>query len=209
MQNNIIRKRNDGEPTILKNGKPEILYSGKIGAVVKLPVLLDKGDGYIEKDFQQFIRSPGVRVIAVQDNQILFTKEYRNELNSFDYRLPGGKVFDSFSEFSSYITDEKDVPLDSILATAKSELQEESAKDAHVFEHFKKSHSGASIDWDLHYIIARDIFDFTGEVKNEGEQIEAVIWKSFDEVEKMCLDGDIQEDRTVAALLQFIYKKQY
>jgi len=207
IQNNIIRQRNIDEPTVISNGKPEILFTGQIGAMVRLPVLLDTGNGYKEKDFQKFTRTPGVRVIAIKEDKILFTKEYRNELNSFDYRLPGGKVFDSFSEFSPYIIDEKEVPLELILETAKSELQEEAAKDAHIFEHFKKSHSGASIGWDLHYIIARNIFDFTDETKNEGEQIEAVVWKSFDEVKKMCLHGDIQEDRTVATLLQFIYKK--
>ncbi len=43
--------------------------------------------------FETAVRSPGVRLIIVKDNQMLITKEFRGELDDYDYRLPGGKVF--------------------------------------------------------------------------------------------------------------------
>lgn len=44
-------------------------------------------------------RPPGVRAIIInENNQILLSKEFRYELNTFDYRLPGGKVFDSIKK---------------------------------------------------------------------------------------------------------------
>lgn len=129
----IIRQRQKEEPTILKNGAPEILYKGFIAAMVKLPVLIDKGDGYLEKDFQRFIHPPGVRVIAIKDSKILLTKEFRHELNEFDYRLPGGKVFDSIEVFLLFVLTEKDVSENLIMYTARNELREEDSKNAQSF----------------------------------------------------------------------------
>jgi len=207
MENKIIRQRKEGEPTILSNGKPEILYSGQIGAMIRLPVLLDKGKGYIEKDFQRFTRTPGTRIIAIQDNKILLTKEFRHELKKFDYRIPGGKVFDSFEDYLPYVLEKKVIPEEIILEAGKKELQEEASINAQDFEIFKKSHSGASIEWDLYYIVASDISTFNEKTENEGEQIEEIVWKDFNKVKEMCLNGEILEDRTVANLLQFINKK--
>lgn len=37
-------------------------------------------------------RPPGIRALIVnEENQILLSKEFRYELNDWDYRLPGGK----------------------------------------------------------------------------------------------------------------------
>jgi hypothetical protein len=38
-------------------------------------------------------------MIITDGSRILITKEWRNEQNGFDYRLPGGKVFDSLREY--------------------------------------------------------------------------------------------------------------
>lgn len=206
MPNKIIRQREEGEPTVLPNGKPEIVSSGKFGALLRLPVLIDRGDGYFEMDFEQFKRTPGVRVIALQEKNILLTKEFRQELNDFDYRLPGGKVFDSLDAFLPYITEEKPVEDEHIIAKAKDELKEEASKTAQELSIFKKSHCGTTMVWDLHYVVAKGVSDFTEETENEGEQVEEVVWKSFEEVQEMCLNGIISEDRTVATLLQFIKK---
>lgn len=206
MKVDIVRQRNEGEPTVLKNGAPEIIFEGHIGAMVKLPVLIDMGMGYFEKDFQKFVRPPGVRIIAVEDKKILFTKEFRHELNDFDYRLPGGKIFDSLDIFLPYITEEKEVEEKYILSAAFNELKEEASKIAKEFNIFKKSHSGASVGWDLHYVIAKNISDFLSDTKNEGEQIEEIVWKSFDDVQQMCFEGVIKEGRTAAVLMQFIHK---
>ena len=208
MPSNIIRQRNEGESTILSDGEAEILYKGNIGALLRMPMLVDRGHGYIKKDFQKFVRTPGVRIIAIEDEKILLTKEFRHELNDFDYRLPGGKVFDAFDDFLPYMTTGKEIPHEQILKAARAELQEEASKDSKSLTILKNSHSGASIGWDLYYIVAQDITDFKDETENEGEQIESVEWKSFSEVEEMCLDGEISEDRTAATLLQFIHRQK-
>ena len=99
----IIRSRNPDEPKIMPNGEPIIFSEGRIGAIVKFPVLVDEGEGYVEKTFEKFVRSPGTRIIAVRDNTIYLQKEARMEQNgAFDWRLPGGKVVDTFEEYKQY-----------------------------------------------------------------------------------------------------------
>lgn len=54
-----------------------------------------------QKVFEFARRSPGTRLIILNDkHEILITKEYRSELEKFDYRLPGGKVFDTLVEYN-------------------------------------------------------------------------------------------------------------
>ena len=52
--------------------------------------------------FEVAKRAPWVRLIIInKDNKILLSKEYRTELEEFDYRLPWWKVFDSKEERKS------------------------------------------------------------------------------------------------------------
>ena len=51
--------------------------------------------------FEKARRSPGTRLLITSpDHNILLTREYRGEIGGWDYRLPGGKVFDSLEEYS-------------------------------------------------------------------------------------------------------------
>src|ERR1035437_4570891 len=86
--------------------KEEIRYKGKIFEVVSEPVEID-GKTF---EFEKVRRSPGVRLIIGdgQDN-ILLTREFRRELSRFDYRLPGGKVFDSLDEFNNFRQSKGDI----------------------------------------------------------------------------------------------------
>ena len=79
--------------------KEEIRYKGKLFEVVSEPVEID-GKTFA---FEKVRRSPGVRLI-IGDGQgnIMLTREFRRELSEFDYRLPGGKVFDSLDEFNKF-----------------------------------------------------------------------------------------------------------
>ncbi|MEI6117757.1 MAG: hypothetical protein WCP92_00380 [bacterium] len=50
-------------------------------------------------------RSPGVRLIICDGDKILITNEFRKEVNTDDYRLPGGKVFDTLKEYNEHKND--------------------------------------------------------------------------------------------------------
>ena len=198
----IVRQRKSDEPKIKQNGKPFIHSEGRIGAIVKYPMLVDNSDGYGEMNFEKFSRPPGTRTIAIKDNKIFLQKERRFELGGFDWRLPGGKVFDNFEEYKPYIDDE--VPQEKIVTGAKSELKEEAEIEAENWEVIDKKACGSTVDWDLYYLVARDITEGVEIDHHEAEEIEERGWFSFGEVEEMCKKGKIQEGRTVAVLLKFL-----
>jgi len=167
-------------------------------------MLVDMGQGFIEKKFERFVRPPGTRIIAIKENKIYLQKEHRLETNNaFDWRLPGGKVIDSFAEFKEFIG--KEIPQDLIFAAGKKELQEEAKLDCETMELFKKSSCGASVEWDLYYLVAKNIQTHEHE-HNEGEEIVDGKWFSSEEILAMCDLGEIDEDRTVAVLHQLIRK---
>lgn len=187
---------------VIPNGEPKILSEGKLGAIVGFPMLVDTGDGHTEKMFERFVRPPGTRIIAIRENRIFLQQEHRLETkNEFDWRLPGGKVVDSFLEYKEYLN--KKIPEETIIEAGKRELQEEAKLTSNKITIFKKSSCGASVEWDLYYLIAEDVEDFKND-HNEGEEIIDGKWFSYDEIEVMCIKGEIDEDRTVATLYQYI-----
>jgi ADP-ribose pyrophosphatase len=202
----IIRKRNESERMIIPNGKPEIIARGKLGAIVGFPMLVEQGEGYVEKVFERFVRPPGTRIIAIENKKIYLQKEHRLESNNeFDWRLPGGKVFDRFEEYEKYIGEQ--IPEEIILSAGKKELLEEAKMVTEKISIYKKSTCGASVEWDLYYLFCENTKN-VNHTHHETEEIVDGKYFTFDEVKTMCLFGEIDEDRTVAILLKFINEKQ-
>lgn len=203
----IIRPRNEGERKIISNGELRIFAEGKLGAIVQFPMLVDTGSGYVEKIFERFARPPGTRIIAVRDGNIYLQKEHRLESNNeFDWRLPGGKVFDSFTEFRSFIG--KEVPLDTVLSAGHRELHEEACLECETLTLLKRSTCGASVEWDLYYLLATKVTS-TETTHDEGEEIIDGQWFSYEKVLDMCDSGEIDEDRTIAVLRSSVLKEKF
>lgn len=69
-------------------------------------------------------RPPGIRALIVNEKkEMLLSKEFRYELNDWDYRLPGGKVFDSLEEYKKAL--ENDTVMDGVIKTVPKEVLEE------------------------------------------------------------------------------------
>jgi len=203
MNKKIVRAREPHERKTIPNGDPKIAYEGRLGAIVEFPVLIDQGEGYVEKTYEHFVRPPGTRIIAVRDGKIYLQKEYRSETKTFDWRLPGGKVIDTFEEYKQHLG--KDIPMEIIIKAGSRELLEEAKLAAEGMKLFKKSSCGASVEWDLYYIVAEGIED-ASHAHDEGEEIVEGKWCAPDEILAMCASGEIGEDRTVSALYQYIQK---
>ena len=181
---------------LTKNGPEEIVYKGKIFEVVKQP--MKTGDKEIV--FEIARRAPGTRLIIIKDNKILITKEFRNEINGYDYRLPGGKVFDTLDEYEKHL--EEDIMPHAIEA-AKKECREETGLIARNIKHFTTTHAGATVVWDLFYFIIDDFEEIsTGQTLETGEDID-FDWYTFDGVKELCKNGNISEDRTLGVLFKF------
>ena len=184
----------------MEAAEQEILYTGKIFEIVRTKKKVR--DKTIV--FESARRAPGVRLLILKGNNLLISKEFRYELKGYDYRLAGGKVFDTLEEYDK--ASKKEILKHAELA-ARKECEEETGLRVDRIQLLEKTHAGATVDWDLYYFI---IDEFTengnGQKLEEGEIIETV-WKSFDEVRDMCLNRQIKEDRSVGVLLRFFLNK--
>ena len=182
-------------------------FKGKLVEVIDREFELFK-NGKIE-NFKIEIarRPPGVRLIIVKDQQMLLTKEFRSELEDWDYRIAGGKIFETLDEYLLFV-DNADLIIEKSLEAVKNEGLEEAGIIVKNQSLFYKSTSGATMEWDLYYYIVDD-FEIT-QKGNETEFAEIIYpeWHSFDEIIEMCLDGRIKEDRTIGVLLKFLFAKR-
>lgn len=120
-------------------------------------------------------RPPGVRAIILRDNRILLNREYRYEMEDWDYRLPGGKVFDSRVECDRCYSDSE--LWDTICQQLRNELREETDIEIHSAKFLGKDSFGFTIQWDLYYFLVEDFevnstFYDTDSQKSEFEFIE-------------------------------------
>lgn len=177
----------------------EIFAKGKMFELVHET----QSDGRV---FEVARRAPGVRLIIVNTEQkrILLTKEFRKELNAWDYRLPGGKVFDSLDEYEAF-RESGDSVLVAAERKARAEAREEAGIEIKELQFFKKSTLGATVEWDL-FVFASEQWAHhkDGQQLEAGEQVEADEWFSLDEARTMIIEGKMQEERIALILLQWI-----
>jgi ADP-ribose pyrophosphatase len=181
-------------------GKEKVIFSGSTFEIVEQPTRI----GDVIKNFEFARRSPGVRLLIIDGRKILLTREFRSELNDYDYRLPGGKVFNSMKEYRSALDKGEDI-LEHAKRAAKAECLEETGIAAKSIKHFLTSNAGATVTWDLFYFIVDD-FEESKQKLDLGEVIYPE-WKTFEEAKEMCLNGEVKEDRSVGVLLRFLLSR--
>lgn len=177
--------------------KQTVKYSGKIIQVIEEEKVIPNSNK--TKVFEIAKRSPGVRALIIKDGKMLLSKEYRYELGDYDYRLPGGKVFDKLNDYlacnDSYLEDKA---AKAVIKECYEEvgLKVKNPKLIHV------STAGATIIWNLYYY---EITEFEEDKQHleEGEIIN-FSWFDFEKVKLMCLDGKIKEDRSLGVILKYL-----
>ena len=175
----------------------KITHKGKLIEVVQEEV---QQNGKV-KTFEFARRSPGTRLIIYKDNNFLLTKEFRREIKDYDYRLPGGKVYDTLDEYNNALKSDVDI-IETAKKAAIKEAHEEVGIEVNDIYFIHKSICGATIVWDLFYFLVKD-FTKTNQHLEEGEDIQVEIF-SREEVKKMCLDGKIREERSALVLLRYL-----
>lgn len=174
--------------------QPEkVVYQGKIIEVVQ------QGN----REFAR--RSPGTRLIIRSGDKILLTKEYRSETGNYDYRLPGGKVFDTLEEYNRFLSTGQDI-LPQAIKAAKKEAREEVGIEVEEIAHLWTSINGATVVWDLLYFEVSKFKELEHLSLEEGENIKPE-WIPFEEAKQLALSGKMQEDRSVAVLLRYLTTK--
>lgn len=178
--------------------REEIFAKGKLFELVHQK----QDDGRV---FELARRAPGVRLIIhnLIEKKILLTKEFRRELGGWDYRLPGGKVFDSLDEFEAFRAKNNDI-LEAAKTKAIEEAQQEAGVEIAELDFYKKSVLGATVEWDLFVFEATNWqLSVDGQELEVGEKIEADNWMTYDEARNMALH-DMAEERIALILLQWL-----
>ncbi|MCK5040218.1 MAG: NUDIX hydrolase [Candidatus Aenigmarchaeota archaeon] len=182
------------------HGQPEVKYSGSIIEVLHQKMKI----GNEVRIFEKARRSPGVRIMIVENNRMLIIKEYRTELEDWDFRIPGGKVFDTLEDYKSALESGENM-LKMAVEAAKKEVLEETGLVVENINYFRTSGTGGpTVEWDMFYFVVDEFCESkNGQMLEHGENI-TCRWMNFEEVKKMCMDGTIKEDRTVANILRFV-----
>ena len=163
-----------------------------------------------EKGWEKASRAPGVRLILDDQaaGKILLTREFRTELDDYDFRLPGGKVFDSLTKYEAFRNTGADI-LEPATTKVIDETREETGYDITNPKFINKSTLGATVDWDLYVFAATEFTKRNdGQQLESGEQIETDLWFSYDEVRQKILDGAMQEERIALVLLRYVGQKE-
>ncbi len=182
------------------SGPEQIVYRGKIFELVQIPM----SDGKKSIIFERARRSPGTRLLITKKNKILLIKEFRYELNTIDFRLPGGKVFDTLEEYNLVKRGNKEISKEALKA-AKRECEEETGIKPQKIKLLEIAKAGATIEWDLYYFLITE-FKEKRQKLGLGEEIE-IEWKTIEEVKDLCINNKIAEIQSVGILLKYILKQ--
>lgn len=178
-----------------------VVGSGKIFSIVAYDV--DIGWG-VMKTFEKAVRSPGVRII-IENNVwgILLSKEFRYELWRVDYRLPGGKVFDSKDEYLSFLSFWGSME-DAVLKAAELEAQEEVGFRLNTISFLTKQACGATVEWDLYYVVSHSFDQAIGTQLEAWERVLWYDWYDKTSLYSMLEKWSVSEWRSASVLLQYI-----
>ena len=178
----------------------KIVFQGNMIEVIHETIISNGKEITLEKGR----RAPGVRlIIKTPENTFLISKEQRFSIG-LDYRLPGGKVFDSLIEYNQFLVEQKSP--EEILTKARDAAIKEGIEEAGIrptaIELLTISKCGGSFEWDLYYFLVT-AYETVGQQLEEHEKIE-VMEVSLQELKNLALEGSMQEDRSVAVLLKYI-----
>jgi hypothetical protein len=179
----------------------EILYQGKMFEVIKF----SPKPGV---EFETAVRAPGVGLIIeyIKDGVkgLVMTKELRHNLegSKWDYRLPGGKVFDSLPEFNVFRESGGEIAGYALKAAELEAKQEVGVVG--TLEYLDTAKAGGSVEWDLHYFLLTDT-DLGEQELEEHEKGEIeVVFLSMQEVFKKLVDKEIAEGRSADVLWRYL-----
>lgn len=185
--------------------KFEVAYRGKMFEIVTW-------EGKPGVQFEAALRAPGVRLIIETEKSgmkaLLMTREIRREANGSDYRLPGGKVFDSLSEFEEKRNQGEDITPHA-LAAAEKEGREEAGIYGGEYRQVALSKAGASVEWDLYYFKVTGA-EFGAQELEEHEKgdIETVVLSAKEIYEKL-LHREIKEGRSADMLWSWLAENNF
>lgn len=187
--------------------KSEIVYQGKMFEVVRF----EPKSGVI---FETAVRAPGTRLLVEYEKSgefgLLMTRELRHDREGsvWDYRLPGGKVYDSLQEFNSAKENNNDLDTDTLKAAKLEAVQEVGVKDGD-FSKISVSKAGGSVEWDLHYFLVKNVELGNQELEDHEQGEIEVIFLNIPEIFEKLKNGEIKEGRSATVIWDYLARKDF
>jgi 8-oxo-dGTP pyrophosphatase MutT (NUDIX family) len=144
-----------------------------------------------------------------EQRALVLTPEYRHELSSWDYRLPGGKVFDTLEQYNAHRSSDNEI-LSAAVDGAKREGREEAGIIGGVYEHILTSVAGGSAEWDLYYIqvLGAEFSEQDLEESERGDIEKPIAFSARELFEKLC-KGEIREGRSADVIWRWLAQNGY
>lgn len=136
-------------------------------------------------------RKDGTRILAIRaDKTILLSKEYRYELEAYDWRVPGGRL-----------NDEKE----SVIDAAKREFKEETGFVASNWEFLWTTTLESTVRYQRHFFLATKL-RFVKASRDQGERRITIHWVPIQEAYEMAMKGKIKEEISALAITKLVFE---
>lgn len=166
------------------------MYDGSVVTVYQDEMLLPSGETQ-KWDFVHRKKGAAAVVPVLPDGRIIMIKQFRSPLNRITLEVPAGAMEDGEEDSS---------------ICALRELEEETgyySKDISFLMHLKPISAYCDENIDLYYV--NGIEKVTNQNLDPGEKIDTVIM-DLDDLLDMIFRGELQDGKTVAALLAYAVK---
>jgi 8-oxo-dGTP pyrophosphatase MutT (NUDIX family) len=178
-----------------------VLYSGRLLDLASRTLRVQKQGEVTEYSIEVARRPPGVRLIVNRGTKYLLLREFRSELARWDYRLAGGKVFESQAEHLAFKNSRESID-NRLLSAVSAEAKEELGIHVETATLLRKSSAGATIDWDLYFFRVDTFSDLKSGPQPEQTELLTVEWHDSLSVLQLIGDGSFSEDRSIGVLMQ-------
>ncbi len=185
----------------------EIKYKGKMFEIVTF----EAKPGIV---YETAVRSPGVRLLIEHKKDgkvgLLMTQELRRsrEGKVLDYRLPGGKVFDSLEEFNNAKENKIDIPL-CAFNQAKVEARQEVGVMDGDFSPIAIAKAGGSVEWDLYYFLVKNAIIGEQELEDHEKGEIEVVFLTAKEIFEKLKNKEINEGRSADVIWRWLVDNKF
>ena len=165
-----------------KTIESELIFDGRVVKLYKDTIELPTG----KQSFREVVKhAGGVVILAVKDDKILLVKQFRYPFKEIMYELPAGKLEAGEDPFEA----------------AKRELEEETGYCADKWTDLGYVCTSPGYSDEKLYLYKAEDLKFTHCHPDDGEIIQAFEYK-YDDVLKMINNGEINDAKTLCALLK-------
>ena len=165
----------------------QLIYDGRVVKLYKDKIELSTGS----ESFREVVKhSGGVVILARKEDKILLVKQFRYPMKKVLFELPAGKLETGEDPFEA----------------AKRELEEETGYCAEKWTKLGYVYTSPGYSDEKLYLFKAEDLKFTHCHPDEGEIIQAFEYK-YDDVLKMIDNGEINDAKTLCALLRAQIKR--